>query len=140
METAQETRRTARLLDLIWRISSVPRQWSRRRLADHYEVNERQITRDLGILRHGLRFPIQRSGDGYYFEEEVWHPAQQLHWEPDGTLLYRVWVVITTELQRWVITMAAMWRCLRPTTCACRSWRRQARSRPWGPTVTGRNR
>lgn len=69
MENLQETRRTARLLDLIWRISTGPRQWTRRRLADHYEVSERQITKDLDILRHGLRFPIQRSVDGYFFEQ-----------------------------------------------------------------------
>ena len=46
-----------------------------------------------------LRF---RPPSANFVGEEVWHPAQQLHWEPDDTLLYRVWVVITTELQRWV--------------------------------------
>jgi predicted DNA-binding transcriptional regulator YafY len=69
MDNLQETRRTTRLLDLIWRISSAPRQWSRKRLAAQYEVSERQITKDLEVLRHGLRFPIQRSAEGYYFEE-----------------------------------------------------------------------
>lgn len=43
MENLQETRRTTRLLDLIWRISSAPRQWSRKRLAEYYEVSERQV-------------------------------------------------------------------------------------------------
>ena len=81
LETAQETRRTARLLDLIWRISSAPRQWSRRRLADHYEVSARQITRDLDSLRHGLRFPIQRSGDGYCFESVPCLPTATFSFE-----------------------------------------------------------
>lgn len=43
MENLQETRRTTRLLDLIWRITAAPRQWSRKRLAEHYEVSERQV-------------------------------------------------------------------------------------------------
>jgi predicted DNA-binding transcriptional regulator YafY len=90
LETAQETRRTARLLDLIWRISSAPRQWSRRRLADHYEVSERQITKDLDILRHGLRFPIQRSGDGYYFESVPRLPTATFSFEEALALLLAV--------------------------------------------------
>ncbi len=43
MEHPQEVRRTTRLLDLIWRISSAPRRWSRKRLAEQYEVSERQV-------------------------------------------------------------------------------------------------
>src|SRR5438067_1080388 len=178
MANLQETRRTARLLDLIWRISSAPRQWSRRRLAEHCQVSERQITKDLEVLRHGLRFAIQRSPEGYYFEqvprlptasfafeealalllatraggrlagvdgealaaavdlaeflgrgwglmpgvdgpveqvvlrfqppsasfvaEEVWHPSQRVEREPSGAVLFRVDVVVTPELRRWV--------------------------------------
>lgn len=71
MAREQETRRTARLLDLVWRIASAPREWTRKRLADHYEVSERQITKDLDLLRngrHGLRFDIHHAREGYYFE------------------------------------------------------------------------
>lgn len=87
MENLQETRRTTRLLDLIWRISSAPRQWSRKRLAAYYEVSERQITKDLEVLRHGLRFPIRRSAAGYYFEQVPRLPTASFAFEEGLALL-----------------------------------------------------
>ncbi len=87
MENLQETRRTARLLDLVWRISSAPRQWTRRRLAEQYEVSERQITKDLEILRNGLRFAIQRSSEGYYFEQVPHLPTASFAFEEALALL-----------------------------------------------------
>lgn len=90
MENLQETRRTTRLLDLIWRISSAPRQWSRRKLAEQYEVSERQITKDLEVLRHGLRFPIQRSSEGYYFEQIPRLPTTSFSFEEALALLLAV--------------------------------------------------
>lgn len=68
MENVQELRRTRRLLELTWLIANAPRQWNRKRLATRYEISERQITKDLDLLRHGLHFPIERSLEGYYFE------------------------------------------------------------------------
>lgn len=64
----EETRRTARVLDVIQQIAIAPHRWRRRRLAEKYEVSERQIQKDLEIIRHGLRLPLCRDGDGYYFE------------------------------------------------------------------------
>ena len=90
MENLQETRRTTRLLDLIWRISTAPRQWSRKRLAEHYEVSERQITKDLDLLRHGLRFAIQRSAEGYYFEQVPRLPTASFAFEEALALLLAV--------------------------------------------------
>jgi len=90
VENLQETRRTTRLLDLIWRISAAPRQWSRKRLAAQYEVSERQITKDLEVLRHGLRFPIQRSVEGYYFEEVPRLPTASFSFEEALALLLAV--------------------------------------------------
>jgi predicted DNA-binding transcriptional regulator YafY len=90
MENVQETRRTTRLLDLIWRISTAPRQWSRKRLADQYEVSERQITKDLEVLRHGLRFPIRRSADGYFFEHVPRLPTTSFSFEEALALLLAV--------------------------------------------------
>ena len=90
MENPQEVRRTARLLDLIWRVSSAPRQWTRKRLADQYEVSERQITKDLEVLRHGLRFQIQRSPEGYYFEQVPRLPTASFSFEEALALLLAV--------------------------------------------------
>ncbi len=90
MENAQEIRRTARLLDMIWRIASGPRQWTRRRLAEHYEVSERQITKDLDLLRngrHGLRFDIHHTREGYYFDRVPRLPAASFTFEEALALL-----------------------------------------------------
>lgn len=90
MENLQETRRTTRLLDLIWRISTAPRRWSRKRLAEHYEVSERQITKDLQLLRHGLKFAIERSAEGYYFERVPRLPTASFSFEEALALLLAV--------------------------------------------------
>jgi predicted DNA-binding transcriptional regulator YafY len=90
VENLQETRRTTRLLDLIWRISTAPKQWPRRRLAEQYEVSERQITKDLEVLRHGLRFPIRRSAEGYYFEQIPRLPTTSFSFEEAVSLLLAV--------------------------------------------------
>lgn len=65
---APETQRASRILEIISKISSAPYQWTRRRLAEEYEISERQITKDLQIIRHGLRLELdRRAGGGYYF-------------------------------------------------------------------------
>jgi predicted DNA-binding transcriptional regulator YafY len=63
-----ETQRVARILDIVSRISSQPRFWTRMRLAQEYEVSERQITNDLDVIRHRLRLELKHvRGGGYYF-------------------------------------------------------------------------
>jgi predicted DNA-binding transcriptional regulator YafY len=63
-----ETKRIARLLDMIWMISLQPRQWSRRRLAGHFEVSEKTIQNDFAILRHGVGLQVESDyGRGYFF-------------------------------------------------------------------------
>jgi predicted DNA-binding transcriptional regulator YafY len=63
-----EVTRIARVLDIIWRIAAAPRYWSRKRLADEFEISERMITADLEIIRHRLRFDLRNErGAGYYF-------------------------------------------------------------------------
>lgn len=64
----EETRRTARVLDIIQHIAVYPRRWTRRGLAERFEVSERQIQKDLQVIRHGLRLPLLRDAGGYYFE------------------------------------------------------------------------
>ncbi len=63
-----QIRRTARVLDIIQQIATMPRQWTRRRLAEHHELTERMITKDLELIRRRLGLPLLNDGAGYYFE------------------------------------------------------------------------
>jgi predicted DNA-binding transcriptional regulator YafY len=68
MTRAPEVTRIARVLDIVWRISNAPHYWTRRKLAEEFEVSERSITSDLELIRHRLRFEIlSERGRGYYF-------------------------------------------------------------------------
>lgn len=68
MSRLPETTRVSRILDIIWNISRAPKQWTRRRLAEHFEVSERMITNDLQVIQHGLKFELgNEKGMGYYF-------------------------------------------------------------------------
>ena len=63
-----ETTRVSRILEIIWNISRAPREWTRKRLAEQFEVSERMITNDLQIIQHGLKFELGNArGQGYYF-------------------------------------------------------------------------
>ncbi|MDI3339448.1 MAG: YafY family protein [Sphaerobacter sp.] len=73
---APETQRAARILDIISRISAAPKVWTRRALAAEYEVSERQITKDLEVIRHGLHLELERQpSGGYYFRSLPRLPA-----------------------------------------------------------------
>ncbi len=61
------TRRTGRVLKIIQQISGTPRYWTRQRLARHYEISERMITKDLEMMRINLGFKVKSDGEGYYF-------------------------------------------------------------------------
>lgn len=71
----EENIRTTRILDIIQRIAHQPRRWLRRDLADQYEISERQIDKDLQIIRHGLRLSLGHDSEGYYFEAMPQLPA-----------------------------------------------------------------
>lgn len=72
-----ETRRVARLLDLACCLGDAPGRWTRAALARRYEVSERQITKDLDLLRHTLRTEITKvsPAGGYRFTR-----APELRW------------------------------------------------------------
>ncbi len=74
-ETAQEDRRITRVLNLLARINAEPRQWTRKRLAAHYGVSERQITKDLSVLEHALDITIRHTQAGYYLDPPLPLPA-----------------------------------------------------------------
>ena len=78
MSNPEEYRRACRLVDLLLRIHRQPRRWTRRDLAAHYEVSERQIDKDLQALRHGLRIPLCHVPQGYYIERLAVLPALSL--------------------------------------------------------------
>ena len=63
-----QIRRTARVLDMVQQIAVRPRHWTRRKLAEHYELGERMIQKDLGLIRVRLGLALRNDGDGYYFE------------------------------------------------------------------------
>jgi predicted DNA-binding transcriptional regulator YafY len=61
----EETRRTARILDIIQHIAVAPSRWTRKALAEKYEVSERQIQKDFEIIRRRLNLDLQHDEDGY---------------------------------------------------------------------------
>lgn len=72
---AEETKRATRILDIVQRITIRPSRWLRRDLAAAFEVSERQIQKDLEIIRHGLLLPLMHTREGYYFESIPRLPA-----------------------------------------------------------------
>jgi predicted DNA-binding transcriptional regulator YafY len=71
-----ELQRASRILEIVARISARPRMWTRAGLANDFEVSERQITKDLDIIRHGLKLDLRyERGGGYYFETIPHLPA-----------------------------------------------------------------
>lgn len=72
MGREQETRRVARLLEIIWLVRSAPRTWSRQRLAERFDVTIRSINNDIQVIRHRLKWDIRADrGSGYYFHGPV---------------------------------------------------------------------
>jgi len=65
-------RRTARVLEIIQQIARAPRRWSRRALAEHHEVSERMIQKDLELIRYRLGLSLRHEDGTYYFE---WLPC-----------------------------------------------------------------
>src|SRR5689334_22174061 len=64
---AEENKRLARILRIISLIQNGPRRWTRARLAAHLEYSERQIEDDLRLIRHGLRYELKHTREGYAF-------------------------------------------------------------------------
>ena len=71
----QETKRVARLLDIACRINTRPRHWTRRALAEAFEISERRIQEDLEILTNRLSLPLGHCRDGYFFTRDLAFPA-----------------------------------------------------------------
>ncbi len=78
MPNPEEYRRTRRIVELLMLITRQPRRWTRRALAERYELSEQQIDKDVLLLRHGLRMPLRHSPGGYYFDGPVALPTLTL--------------------------------------------------------------
>lgn len=64
----EETRRTARILDIIQHIAVAPNRWTRKAMAAKYEVSERQIQKDFEIIRNRLNLDLRHGEDGYFLK------------------------------------------------------------------------
>ncbi len=64
----EETKRIGRVLQILQLIASQPRRWRRRDLAERFEISERQIDKDIELIRHGLVLSLRHSPEGYYYE------------------------------------------------------------------------
>jgi predicted DNA-binding transcriptional regulator YafY len=64
----EETKRVARILEIVQLIASKPRSYKRVDLAERFAISERMIQKDLDVIRHALKLPLCRDRQGYYFE------------------------------------------------------------------------
>jgi predicted DNA-binding transcriptional regulator YafY len=86
----EEVKRTARILEIVRIIATAPRRYGRKALADRFEISERMITKDLSIIRNGLKLEILSSPDGYYFEKTPSLPSLQYSFSEALALLTAV--------------------------------------------------
>ena len=64
----EETKRIARVLEIVQMIAVAPHCYSRRDLAERFEISERMIQKDLDVVRHGLKLSLLHDGRRYFFE------------------------------------------------------------------------
>ena len=76
-EKPDEYRRVARVLEIVQFITARPGWWKRKTLAERYEISERQIQKDLDVIRHGLKLSLVHDGVGYSFDRMPKLPAVQ---------------------------------------------------------------
>ncbi|MBO9323848.1 MAG: hypothetical protein J7457_17265 [Roseiflexus sp.] len=64
----EETKRTARILEIVQLIAGNPRRYRRADLAKRFEISERMIQKDLDIIRHRLKLSLRKDRSGYFFD------------------------------------------------------------------------
>lgn len=82
-----QVRRTARVLDIIQQIAITPWRWSRATLAQHHEISERMIQKDLEIIRIRLGLKLLHDGQAYAFEHLPSLPTTQYSFQEALALL-----------------------------------------------------
>lgn len=65
---SEETKRAGRILEMVHSIAVAPRRYSRKDLADRFQISERRIQSDLQLIRHNLKLSLLHDGEHYYFE------------------------------------------------------------------------
>lgn len=65
----EETKRVARIVRIVQMIANAPRRYQRKELAAHFEVSDSMLKKDMEVIRHGLRLQLERTREGYYFQQ-----------------------------------------------------------------------
>lgn len=86
----EETKRVRRVLEIVQLVAVQPKRWLRRDLAERFELSERQIDKDLQLIRHGLLLSLRHSAGGYFFEQLPSLAAAPLRFEEALALLLAV--------------------------------------------------
>lgn len=63
--TPEEYTRAARVLKIVYLLTSFPGRFNRKALAERYDVSERTIQHDLTIIKHALILHLTRETSGY---------------------------------------------------------------------------
>ena len=71
----EETKRVTRVLQIVQLIHTRPSCWRRAALAARFGISERQIAKDLDVIRHGLCLELASGQDGYAFARAPQLPA-----------------------------------------------------------------
>lgn len=88
----EETKRIARILQIIQMIAAAPKRYLRKELAGRFEVSDSMIKLDLQVIRHGLKLQLEHTREGYYFATMPTLPALQYHFAEALALLTTVQV------------------------------------------------
>ena len=110
----EDTKRVARILEIVQMIATAPQRYLRRDLAAHFEVSERMIQKDLEVIRHGLRLPLVHTAEGYGFERTPRLPTLQYTFPEALALLLAVQAaqqvsgISSTELAAAVARLEAL--------------------------------
>lgn len=64
----EETKRTARLLQIMLMVAAAPRRYRRRDFVKQFEVSERMISRDIELISNITGFNLKGGREGYSFE------------------------------------------------------------------------
>lgn len=75
----EETKRVARILQIVQLIAAAPQRYTRKDIAAHFEISVETVKKDLEVIRHGMRLRLESTrGHGYYFVEIPHLPALTL--------------------------------------------------------------
>ncbi len=74
----EELKRIGRLIETASLLAAQPRRWTLARLSARFEIGERQIQRDLMVLRHRMGYTIGRTRDGFVISGAPALPPLQL--------------------------------------------------------------